>query len=1048
MNLPWLFCFLFMSVSCVCRSPSSRDTRLGLRLSSRSSPVLTAVPTPTGGVSIDTSLSASLNTLPILHICCNRKLLPLPHTRPNLSLCSSLLLLLAGDIAVNPGPASSNLRIGTVNARSMREKSPTISDLVKCKSLDIFGITETWLSSNETTSSLADITPTGFSIHQIPRTGRSGGGVCFLISDLLTFAKIDIPTCSSFEAICGRVTNAKLGVNFNILNLYRPPRSNATFINDFQDVLSYLVSLPQDLIIVGDFNFHIDRPSNQTKAFYEILSSFCLQQHVDFPTHIHGHSLDLIISSEKSGITSVFQSDCISDHFTVVAELDVVRPTAKPSVSISYRNLNSIDSDSFKQDILKSQLYTNPAKTATDLAAQYNNVLSELLNHHAPLKTKRVNSRPVNPWITPEILHAKSYRRYLERVWHRNPTPLNRSRFSKQIHQCNRLMSKSKKAYYSRIIDDHSSNPRSLWKAFNRLLFRQPKRLLPESTSLANLAEGFGTFFADKISRIRSSFTVPHVSCPPQLPVPVTLSSFPLVSDSEVRKLIESAPVKSCDLDPIPTQLLKSCVDVLLVPITRLLNMSLSEGICPSALKIAHVSPLLKKPTLCKDDMKNYRPVSNLSFISKLLERVVATRINAHIDRSHTNNPFQSAYKKHHSTETALLRIHNDTLMEMDKGRVTALTLLDLSAAFDTIDHGVLVDRLEKCYGVTGKALKWFHSYLSDRYQRVKIEDSLSSSACLSYGVPQGSVLGPLLFTLYTSPLSMIIGKQTVSHHLYADDTQLYVSFSSDDSSASLFQLQECLDSVHTWMSLNMLKLNPDKTDFLLIGHERQRRKFANLFPISLLGVNRNPSKSTKNLGVVFDHDFTFRPHISKICSSCHYYIRDIRRIRKYLSLDQAKTLATALVMPRLDYCNSLLQGLPAVDIQKLQRVQNTLARVVTRSSSLTHSAPLRRALHWLPIPYRIRFKINSLTHRLLTAKQPSYLASLISEATPTRSLRANKGCLLSVPRVKTRTGERSFSACAPALWNRLPLSLRSVESFKVFRKQLKTHLFDLAFPP
>ena len=484
------------------------------------------------------------------------------------------------------------------------------------------------------------------------------------------------------------------------------------------------------------------------------------------------------------------------------------------------------------------------------------------------------------------------------------------------------------------------------------------------------------------------------------------------------------------------------------MPITRLINLSLSEGIFPSALKTAHVSPLLKKPTLCKDDMKNYRPVSNLSFISKLLERVVVAKIISHMDKTGTSNPFQSAYKKHHSTETALLRIHNDVLLAMDKGRVTALTLLDLSAAFDTIDHHILVNRLEQQFSITGRPLQWLKSYLSDRFQRVKINNSLSSSARLSFGVPQGSVLGPVLFCIYTSPLSSIIGEQSVQHQLYADDTQLYVSFSADDSSASLLQLQECLCSVQRWMFLNKLKLNPDKTDFLLLGHERQRRKFANLFPVSILGVDRFPSNSAKNLGVIFDHGVTFRPHISRICSSCHYYIRDLRRIRKYLSLDQAKTLASSLIMPRLDYCNSLLHRLPVADIHKLQRVQNTLSRVVTRSIPSAHSAPLRRSLHWLPVVFRIQYKINFLTYRLLTDKQPSYLFSLISKAIPSRSLRTNHGCLLSVPRTKTKTGERSFSVCAPLLWNRLPLSVRSSDSSEIFCKRLKTYLFGLAFPP
>ena len=446
--------------------------------------------------------------------------------------------------------------------------------------------------------------------------------------------------------------------------------------------------------------------------------------------------------------------------------------------------------------------------------------------------------------------------------------------------------------------------------------------------------------------------------------------------------------------------------------------------------------------------MKNYRPVSNLSFISKIIEKVVAKRIHSHLSQTGTSNPFQSAYKKLHSTETALLKIHNDIVEAMDRGRVVALTLLDLSAAFDTIDHCTLLQRLESCFGISGHALNWFCSYLGDRHQQVKIGATLSQSSHIPFGVPQGSVLGPLLFTLYTTPLSTVISDHSIPHHLYADDSQLYVSFSASDSSASLQKLRSCLSSVQNWMLVNKLKLNPDKTEFLLIGHKKQREKYLAMFPVTLMDVETNPARSARNLGVIFDHDFNFRLHISQVCRSCFYHIRDFRRIRRYLSLENAKMLAHAMVTSRLDYCNSLLYGIADKDINRLQRVQNCLARVVTRSPPRTRSAPLLHKLHWLPIKFRVQFKICLLTFKTLSTVQPAYLHDLLSISNPSHSLRGNKGRLLSVPKIRSKTGARAFSSCAPVLWNVLPLSLRSAESERTFRKQLKTYLFSLAYPP
>jgi hypothetical protein len=976
--------------------------------------------------------------------------LPIPRTK--LDFNSAFLLLLAGDVSVNPGPITQQhkLRIGTINARSMRDKAPALHDLVLSKSLDVLAITETWLTSKETSASLADMTPPGFSFHQIPRAGRAGGGVGIFVSDSLSFTPISIPVQSSFEAICGTIKSGKS--RFTLFNLYRPPGSDKVFSNEIQEILSMLATSPQDLIITGDFNLHVDVPSKQTDLFLEILSSFDLQQHVNFPTHIHSHSLDLLIASATCSFSSVFRSDRISDHFTVIAEMKLQVPARSEHKTVTFRNLKAIDLDAFRRDIRNSDLLVNPADNATDLANQYNSELRSIMDRHAPVKSKRLYCRPENPWMTPAILEAKRHRRYLERTWRRNPTPLNRSRLTKQTHFCNRLMSKAKSAHYSDIIRENSADQRSRWKAFNTILHRKPVPFLPDCSSLKELANKFGSFFIDKISMIRASFPTPAsndvATGLPGHPDPHQLTCFSPVTETDVKRLIVGAPTKSCDLDPIPTQLLKSCIDVLLTPITKLINLSLSEGVFPSAFKTAHVTPLLKKPSLCKDDMKNYRPVSNLSFISKLVEKVVASRIRSHIDSTGMSNCFQSAYKKLHSTETALLKIHNDVLTAMDKGKVTVLTLLDMSAAFDTIDHSILLQRLEKCYGFSGTAICWLKSYLTNRCQRIKLDSCLSPSVSLPFGVPQGSVLGPLLFTVYTSPLSSVIEGQSVPHHLYADDTQLYLSFSADDSESSILRLQQCLGSVQHWMLANKLKLNPDKTEFLLIGHERQRKKYLSSFPIPLLGVDTKPAKAARNLGVYFDQNFNFRKHISQVCGSCYYHIRDLRRIRRHLSLEDTKCLATALVSSRLDYCNSLLQGLAAMDTLKLQRVQNCLARVVSKSGRFAASLPLRRSLHWLPVSSRIEFKISLLTYKVLSTGQPSYLSTLISRAAPSRTLRSNKGLLLSVPRMKTKTGDRAFSACAPTLWNKLPLSVRSSDTLSAFRKHLKTHLFGLAYPP
>ena len=383
----------------------------------------------------------------------------------------------------------------------------------------------------------------------------------------------------------------------------------------------------------------------------------------------------------------------------------------------------------------------------------------------------------------------------------------------------------------------------------------------------------------------------------------------------------------------------------------------------------------------------------------------------------------------------------------MDRGEVTALALLDLSAAFDTIDHQVLLERLFSGFGIGGVALNWFASYLNDRQQRVKLLDVLSGPVSLKYGVPQGSVLGPILFTLYTSPLSSLISEKQVSHHLYADDTQIYVSFSVSNAEKSIEHLKSCLSDIASWMTDSRLKLNPSKTEFLLIGSSKHKSKFSNLFPIKLLNNDTVPSSSARNLGVVFDEHLNYKEHLSQIYKNSFYQIRDLRRIRKHLTLASAKTIAYSLIHSRLDYCNSLLYGLPQTDLMKLQRVQNSLARAVCKGSKFCSARPLLKKLHWLPIEQRIKFKICTFVYKAHFSKQPAYLCDLLTPVSRSRMLRSSVAPCFVTPMVKTRWGTRSFGVAGPSIWNCLQQDIRNSKSIGVFKKSLKTHFFGEAYP-
>ena len=832
---------------------------------------------------------------------------------------------------------------------------------------------------------------------------------------------------------------------------HKEERKLKLFFEEFEDLVELLSTSSSEIIITGDFNIHMDDDTlKETKVFNNILDSLFLKQHVNFSTHNKNHWLDLYITHQDcQHFKKVAPSYGVSDHFGVIGSFDIEIPK-NDSKFITHRTYKNFNLDKFYDDIASSDLIVDPKTTASELYEQYHSTLSDIMDKHAPFKKTRIPNRDSNKWINHDIIDEKRKKRQLERKWRKTKLPSDRRKYVRQVHLFNRLTAKAKNDYYTKIIEDGKGNPKKLWSAINTVLHRTPATTLPDCVNLKMLASSFSSYFIDKIVKIRSIFTSSISSYteppPPQDTPPFT--SFNPVSEEYVKKLVMSSPSKQCNLDPCPTSFVKDCINVLVTPITSIINYSLSEGSFPNSFKTAHVTPLHKKPTLPKNNLKNYRPVSNLNYISKLIEKVVAAQIHEHLKTNKLNNHYQSAYRAGHSTESALLIIQNDILRAMDRGKVTALTLLDLSAAFDTIDQTLLVTRLKNWFGLSGVVIEWLASYLTNRSQVIKIGDTFSEHQSLSFGVPQGSVLGPLLFSLYTSPLSSIINESGVKHHLYADDTQIYISFSLKDSNNALQKLKSTLSCVQDWMFNNKLKLNPDKTEFLIIGNKSQRAKFDSIFPIDLMGNSTTPSSSVRNLGVIFDKDLNFNDHVSAVCKSCNYHMRDFRRVRKHLNMDTAIALANALVSSRLDYCNSLLYGITNTELNRLQRIQNGLCRIITHTSRFSHITPHLKALHWLPVRFRIKFKICTLTYKAINTGSPAYLIDCLKYRNIDIDIRGVTAASLQEDYAKTGYGKRAYSIAAPFLWNRLPEKVQFAPSLENFRKLLKAHYFDEAYPP
>ena len=678
----------------------------------------------------------------------------------------------------------------------------------------------------------------------------------------------------------------------------------------------------------------------------------------------------------------------------------------------------------------------------------YDSIVSSVLDNYAPTITRRRPAKVTCPWINEDIRTLRRERRACERRWRKSKLHVHREVYEQKRDLVDLLILNAKRNFYEQKFS--SADQKSTFELLGTLLNDDQPSLPSDSFSSDRSAcESFSDYFLDKIEKIISNINVCNtftdmkensatkcIHC---------LDELPPVTADELRSIISSSPTKSCTLDTIPTWLLKKTLDVHLQVLTMVVNKSLSSGVMLSSAKRAIVIPLLKKPTLDSSVQSNYRPISNLSFLGKVIERVVLKRLVAHIQENNLDETFQSAYKAQHSTETAMIRIHNDLSHLLDRNMAVLLVLLDLSAAFDTVDHGKLLDTLKTSIGITGRAYNWFVSYLSGRSQSVCVNGELSSTRLIRFGVPQGSVLGPVLFSLYTRPLKEIIQLYGISYHRYADDIQLFTGYDPANQlscKSAVEKMQNCIKHISHWMSSNLLKLNNDKTELLNLMSPHHLHRYGTL---SLLidGHHIKPSQCVKVLGVYLDQHLSMSQQISSVVKSCNFHLRNIGKVRKYLTTDACRTAVQSLVVSRMDYCCSLLSGAPLNQIQRLQRVQNNAARIITRVGRSDHISSVLAALHWLPCDFRIKFRILIYVFKCLHQLAPCYLRELVHIYQPLRPLRSSSDTsTLSTRPSHKRVGNQAFSLFAPVLWNKLPADIRHLSSLSSFKSALKTFYF------
>ena len=595
--------------------------------------------------------------------------------------------------------------MGTVNTRSIRSKTQLVLENSRLENLDFLVITETWLTNMDKDQQwlkTSELDNNDYRIEVQNRTNKKGGGLALLYKEHYR------PTRQLINIRCDLLEYASWAVELKgraitVLAIYHPPlgpvgNTITRLIDQVSELFQYYLANHRNLVILGDFNIHVHDGTNPDSLVYiDTLAALGLTQHISTSTHRLGRTLDLIYTESLAtiGVNHSFTGHYISDHWLVGIELETRKLWEKPT-STRFRKYSNLTPENFSATFRNEEI-TQHSKLE-DALETYTEELERTLDELVPAKKQTDYKKPNRPWYNTSLLEQRKIVRNRERIFNQYRLDHQWKAFTRERNRYNTMLSYYKRNHLVGQVIEAQNNSKQLFRIVDSILGKKNENPLQKANSNRELAENFASYFHVKIDTIREKFKGIASYKPQPREVP-QLVKFTPVSPSELGKIIYRMQPKTCKLDQIPTNKLQEILDGCLPALLHITNRSLELGEFVNKWKEALVKPLIKKKQLGTEN-SNYRPVSNLSFISKIVEKVTLEQFNNHCNQHSLLLEYPSAYRKHHSCETSLVRLVNDILWNMEKQLVTAVVILDLSAAFDTVDHDQLLEVLAARFGI------------------------------------------------------------------------------------------------------------------------------------------------------------------------------------------------------------------------------------------------------------------------------------------------------------------------------------------------------------
>ena len=824
---------------------------------------------------------------------------------------------------------------------------------------------------------------------------------------------------------------------------YRPPNSPPERFNEFENLIDKIDAESKELYILGDVNCNLlpEASAHISSHLTDIFDIYGLSQLITEPTRVTLVSktlIDLCItnSPEKVSNSGVIHLG-ISDHSLVFMTRKVHHDRFCPR-TIEMRQFKHFQKNKFLSD-LEQMPWSNVdlCSDPNDMWHEWKQMFVSCMDKHAPRKLKRISKKRA-PWITKGLLNKMHRRDLIKKKAISSNDHDMWEQFKCARNQANNAIKQAKKRYFSDNLKVSKGNPRKTWNLINELTSRNTSKSTNileiqvdnrTISSPGDMAETFNDHFTN-IGQLLAQ-EVPAAEVNPEFYLSHTDKAFHLKTPSldVVFNLLKNIDEKKATgLDMIPSKLLKMAASIVTPSLTAIFTKSIITGIYPTEWKMARVTPVFKKGE--KSDLNNYRPISVIPVVSKVFEKIVYDQLYQYLNDNQLLSSCQSGFRSLHSTLTAFLEATNNWSVNIDNGFLNGVVFIDLKKAFDTIDHEIILRKLSY-FGADQATAKWFQSYLSNRTQRCNVNGNLSTASTVTCGVPQGSILGPLLFLMYINDLPNCL--RVAAPRMFADDTSITLSAKTVADLKPAVTSE--LNNLTCWLRANKLSLNVAKTELMIIGSRQRLNAQCEEINISIDDRTIKRVDHTKSLGLTIDAQLSWSKHVDEISKKVSSAIGALKRIRPFIPTDVAVQIYNALILPHFDYCSPVWDGMSGCLCDKLQKLQNRAARVITQSPFDTSSNLLLAMLKWEKLSLRRKKQKALIMYKTLNELAPDYLQCLFTQRHVNDYNLRNLEGKLSLPKPNTNYLKRSFCYSGACLWNNLPQDLKSVCSIGQFKR-------------